>query len=125
MASESALGSIVHVELHSDDPERTKAFYHNVFGWTFQDVPGMNYAMIETPSPPGAGLRKTDRGEPAGILNFIHVTSVEETMRKIEKAGGKILVPKQQIPGWGAFSVFQAPGGVVQAIWEASPDMRR
>jgi uncharacterized protein len=122
MSNEPALGSIVHVELHSNDPEKTKAFYRAVFGWTFQDVPGMGYAMIETPSPPGGGLRKTERGESAGILNFIHVASVADATRKIEKAGGKVLVPKQEVPSWGAFSVFQAPGGVVQAIWEASRD---
>ncbi|SRR5713226_1295565 len=124
MSNDPALGSVVHVELHSDDPEKTKAFYRTVFGWKFQDVPGMNYAMIETPSMPGGGLRKTERGESAGILNFVNVASVEDTMRKIEKAGGKILVPKQQVPSWGTFSVFQAPGGVVQAIWEAAPEIR-
>jgi predicted enzyme related to lactoylglutathione lyase len=125
MANESGLGSIVHVELRSDEPEKTKAFYRTVFGWKFQEVPGMGYAMIETPSPPGGGLRKTDRGEHAGILNFIRVASVEGTSHAIEKAGGKILVPKTDVPSWGTFSVFQAPGGVVQAIWEASPEMPR
>lgn len=119
------LGSVVHVELRSDEPEKTKAFYRTVFGWKFQDVPGMNYAMIETPSPPGGGLRETERGESAGILNFIHVASVDEASRRIEKAGGRTLVPKQKVPGWGRFSVFQAPGGVVQAIWEAAPETRR
>ena len=122
MANDSAIGSVVHVELHSDDPGKTKDFYRTVFGWKFQEVPGMNYAMIEMPSPPGGGIRKTDRGEATGILNFIQVASVDGAVRKIEKAGGKILVPKQAVPSWGTFSIFQAPGGVVQAIWEASPE---
>lgn len=125
MATEPTIGSVVHMELHSDDPEKTKAFYRTVFGWKFQDVPGMDYAMIETPSPPGGGLRKTDRGESAGILNFIQVRSVDEASRKIERAGGKTLVPKQKVPNWGSFSIFQAPGGVVQAIWEASAESRQ
>ena len=124
MTNEPTIGSVVHIELHSDDPEKTKAFYHNVFGWKFQDLPEMGYSMIEAPSMPTGGLRKTEKGEAAGILNFILVASVDDATRKIERAGGKILVPKQDVPSWGSFSIFHAPGGVVQAVWETATEVR-
>ena len=87
MASGPAIGSVVHMELHSDDPEKSKEFYRTVFGWKFQEVPGMNYAMIEMPSPPGGGIRKTDRGETAGVLNFIQVASVDGAVEVVGDRG--------------------------------------
>ena len=38
-------GSIVHAELHSADPAKTKQFYGEVFGWKFEEMPEMNYIM--------------------------------------------------------------------------------
>lgn len=31
------MGRIVHFEIHVNDMERAKAFYGEVFGWSFQD----------------------------------------------------------------------------------------
>src|SRR6267143_1967092 len=45
--------SIVHVEFHSNAPEKTKSFLKDVFGWKFEDVPQMNYSMFNPPSAPG------------------------------------------------------------------------
>ena len=42
-------GDICHLELPVKDTKRAKAFYGEVFGWKFTDVPGMNYTLFETP----------------------------------------------------------------------------
>lgn len=39
------------------------------------------------------------------ITNFIDVNSVDEYSSKIEKLGGKIVVPKMAVPGRGYFVV--------------------
>src|SRR5207245_10765010 len=52
--------SVVHVEIHSNAPEKTKAFLKYVFDWKFQDVPEMNYSMLEPPSAPGGGLQRAE-----------------------------------------------------------------
>ena len=62
--------SVVHVEIHSNAPEKTKAFLKDVFDWKFQDMPEMNYSMFEAPSAPGGGLQKPEN-LPAGIINYI------------------------------------------------------
>src|SRR2546428_12987288 len=64
--------SVVHVEIHSNAPEKTKAFLKDVFDWKFQDVPEMNYSMFEPPSAPGGGLQKAESlsaGAPEFILS--------------------------------------------------------
>jgi predicted enzyme related to lactoylglutathione lyase len=38
--------SFVHVELHTQDPEKAKKFYKDLFDWKFEDVPDMDYTII-------------------------------------------------------------------------------
>jgi predicted enzyme related to lactoylglutathione lyase len=42
MADRPKPGSIVHVEFHAKDPKKLEKFYGSLFGWKFQEVPGMN-----------------------------------------------------------------------------------
>ena len=39
------------------------------------------------------------------ITNFIDVKSVDEYSSKVEKLGGKVVVPKTAVPGMGYFAV--------------------
>ena len=117
-------GSIVHVEIHSADPTRTKRFFGDVFGWSFEDVPQMNYTMWRAPSAPGGGLQAPMAGQPPQILNYILAKDVSSTASKISSAGGAILIPKTEIPGQGWFAVFREPGGTVLALYENMPRPR-
>ena len=46
----------MHVELHTQDPERAKKFYKDLFDWKFEDVPEMDYTIINV----GEGRRRHD-----------------------------------------------------------------
>ncbi len=112
--------SIVHVEIHSNAPEKTKSFLKDVFGWKFEEVPQMNYSMFNPPSAPGGGLQKAEN-LPAGILDYVLTEDIENTLRKITSSGGAVTMPKQEIPGMGWFAVFQDPTGITLALYEAQP----
>jgi predicted enzyme related to lactoylglutathione lyase len=108
--------TVVHFEIPANDVEKLKKFYADLFGWKFQGMQFMPYWTIET-------VPVDERGEPirrgvnGGIykkesadskpLNYIAVESVDEYERKIKALGGKIIVPKQEIPniGWSAIAV--------------------
>src|SRR5207245_7823030 len=98
----------VHVEIHSNAPEKTKALLKDVFDWKFQDVPEMNYSMFEPPSAPGGGLQKAEN-LPAGVLDYILSKDLDGPDQKIQSSGGSIVTPKMEIPGMGFFAVFRAP----------------
>lgn len=120
-------GTIVHCELYSDDVAATKKFYTDVFGWKFNEIPNAGYAIIQAPARPHGGLlqkrRPTKPGGflPPSTLNYILVESVDQAAKKIQDAGGKIIVPKYEIPDMGWFAVFEAPGGIVHNVVEAKP----
>ena len=116
-------GTIVHVEIHSSDPTRTKEFYKQVFGWKFQDIPEMDYTTFEAPNAPHGGLQKHGEQGPQ-VLNYIMATDIARTLAKIENAGGKVVVPKSEIPKIGWYAVFQEPGGTVQAVYQDMPKPR-
>jgi predicted enzyme related to lactoylglutathione lyase len=123
MAEQPKPGSIVHVELHVKDPKKVEGFYRNLFGWKFTPVPGMDYALFEAPSGPGGGLGGLQPGNwPAGVINYILVNSVEEHEKKIQSAGGKVIMSKTEVPGQGWFAVFEDPAGTRMALWQQNPN---
>src|SRR2546422_8670453 len=107
--------SFVHVEIHSNAPEKTKSFLRDVFDWKFQDVPEMNYSMFEPPSAPGGGLQKAEN-LPAGVLDYILSNVIPGTVQTIHSLGGSTLTPKKEVPGLGFFAVFQDPPGSTLAL---------
>lgn len=113
-------GAIVHVEFHSPDPDRTKAFYSKVFGWKFEDIPAMNYATFRAPSGPGGGLQRPGDKGPM-VLNYILSSEIDETAEAIEANGGSVLIPKSEIPGVGWWALFQDPAGLTMALYQSLP----
>jgi predicted enzyme related to lactoylglutathione lyase len=123
MAEEApASGAFVHVELPAKNPEDLKMFYGAVFGWKFEDFPDMNYTMFEAPGGLGGGIRIPDENDPRRVLNHLYVDSVSDYERKIQSNGGRIIVPKTEIPGMGWFALFQDPEGTTLGIYEANPE---
>lgn len=116
-------GAIVHVEFHSPDPDRTKAFYSKVFGWKFENIPQMEYATFKAPSGPGGGLMKPTEGGPM-VLDYILSEEIDETAQAIEANGGAILMPKSEIPGFGWWAVFRDPTGLTMALFQGKPEPR-
>jgi predicted enzyme related to lactoylglutathione lyase len=48
----------------------------------------------------------------------IHVSSIDEYIKKIEAAGGKAVMPKQEVPDMGFYSYFIDSEGNVIGLWE-------
>ena len=99
---------ITHFAIPSDDPERAKKFYSEVFGWKFDKWDGpMEYWMITTGenNEPGinGGLARRMPGQ-IGMTNTIEVPSLDDYMNKIVSKGGQILIPKMPILGIGYFA---------------------
>jgi hypothetical protein len=116
-------GSVAHFELYSDDPAATRRLYDDVFGWTFEEVGDGDdeYTMARPPTPPYGGLvAVTDEMVP-GTMLFVLVDDAGDASRVVADAGGRLLREPFDIEGWGRMAVLEAPGGVVQAVWENRP----
>ena len=113
------MSSIVHFEIPVDDMQRAKAFYSNLFGWKIEGWQGMDYLMIDVFGAPGGGMMKRMHPDQQ-IIEYIGVPSVDEYAAKVEKLGGKIIVPKKAVPGMGYFVICMDTENNAFGIWEMS-----
>jgi uncharacterized protein len=113
-------GSFVHIELASSDPARSRKFLQDVFAWTFETVPGLEYFPYAAPSGPGGAVVPPADDRPKGVLNYILSEDVARDLQRIERAGGRALGPKREIPGVGWWALFEEPGGCVLALFQPS-----
>ena len=112
--------NIVHFEIPVEDIQRAKRFYANLFGWKIESMPGTDYMIIDPYSVPGGGMMKRTQPEQQIMVN-IGVSLMDEYAAKIEKLGGKIIVPKEVVPGRGYFAICKDTENNTFGIWEANP----
>ena len=116
---------VVHFEIPSDEPEKAMDFFEKTFGWQFDKFGEEDYWFAKTGEDDNMGIdggimKRNDPNQP--VVNSIMVESVEESSKKIEENGGKVVVPKFAIPGMGWIAYFQDPDGNVHGIWENDED---
>jgi predicted enzyme related to lactoylglutathione lyase len=112
---------IDYIEFPATDIEATKRFYHQVFGWDFQDY-GPGYTSFHDgrlaggfnseAQPARAGAGKSTRGP----LVVLYASSLPETKQKVIDAGGKIVRDIFEFPGGQRFH-FSDPNGNELAVW--------
>jgi hypothetical protein len=54
-------------------------------------------------------------------VNYVKVEAIEESLKKAEGLGAKIVVPKKPVPGAGWFAVLLDPQGNRLGLWEENP----
>ena len=111
------------VEFASEDPAVTRRFLSSVFSWKFRSVrmPEGEYLSFRTPEGGQGGVRATRPTESPSSLSYVRVADLEAALGKVQKAGGRIVLPRVDVPGMGSFFWFQIPGGPVLACWEDTP----
>lgn len=105
---------INYVEFKAKDIEQTKAFYHQIFGWTFTDY-GPTYVAFSDSGLEG-GFELTEEDIINGALIVLYHDNLEAIQQEVEKAGGKISLPIFSFPGGRRFH-FLDPSGNELAIW--------
>ncbi|MCC6502589.1 MAG: VOC family protein [Deltaproteobacteria bacterium] len=114
----------VHVELQSSDTEKSKNFYESLFEWKLEDIPGMDYTMINVGEGTGGGImKKPATGAPDSWLPYILVEDAAAATRKAKELGATICKDVTEIPGFGWFSVISDPTGALFGLWQPKDGM--
>lgn len=106
-----------YIEFPAQDLQRTKVFFQTAFDWSFTDY-GPDYTAFSNQGVDGGFYRSdlkstTERGS---ALVVLFSDSLEETLAKVESAGGKIVKPIFSFPGGRRFH-FIEPSGNELAVW--------
>lgn len=112
------MNPVVHFEMPAENGKRVSEFYSKVFGWKTETLgPEMDGYILATttksedgrPVTPGTingGFFVKEKGAAEHPSVVIGVEDVHAHVKKIEKAGGKILGEPQEIPGIGLYVSF-------------------
>ena len=116
--------TVVHFEIPADNVKALAKFYSTLFDWKIihSPVEGMDYWVIHTvptddkgmPQRPGVnGGLYQKRPEQKGVnaVNYITVENIDDYIKKVTDLGGKILMPKQEVPTVGYIALAMDPEG--------------
>jgi predicted enzyme related to lactoylglutathione lyase len=101
---------VVHWEIVARDPERQRAFYGALFGWTVGDGPIMTIpAGLGGPEPgPGGHIRQGDR---AGVTLYVQVRRLAASLGRVAELGGTVLTEPFDVPNGPTLAVVEDPEG--------------
>lgn len=127
------MNPVVHFEMSGDNTQRMAKFYATVFGWQYQEMgPEMgHYVVVSTtetgedgrPKMPGAingGFYARQEGMPVVPSFVIAVDDIQESMKKVTDAGGKLEGEPTMIPGVGLWVGFTDTEGNRASILQPS-----
>lgn len=106
-----------YVEFAAQDLAATKAFFQAAFNWTFVDY-GLEYAAFSGEGLDGGFYKASLASSTAngGALLVFYSNTLEATLAKVEKAGGKVNQAIFAFPGGRRFH-FIEPSGNEFAVW--------
>lgn len=118
-------GQIGWIDLTVSDATAVRDFYQSVTGWTPSPVEMGGYqdfCML----PPGEGqpvagichARGQNIGLPPVWLVYITVDDLDQSIRRCEELGGKVVRPTTDMGASGRFCVISDPAGASCALFE-------
>ncbi|MBA3781993.1 MAG: VOC family protein [Nocardioides sp.] len=117
------------IEHSSADPEASKNFYGDLFGWQYDDQPMMdgdtqvgNYAMaqIQGASVAGVGSQFGDAvGQPASWGVYLAADDVDAAVARARDAGGQVLAEPLDVGDQGRMAWVADPVGAAIGLWQA------
>lgn len=127
----SLMDKVKAFDIPVDDMERAKRFYEATFGWEITPIPGSggNFHAATTvpvdengePNVLGGingGLFQRGTHGIEGTFVEINVSSIDECLRRIESAGGKLVKSKGPILDIAFFALIKDTEGNILGLWE-------
>lgn len=116
-------GTPCWVDLFSSDPQASKAFYGELFGWTFLDSGGEfgGYVTCQADGRAASGLMTNDgsSGTPDGWTTYLAVDDAEASVERAAAAGAQVVAPAMPVGDLGAMAVLVDPAGAVFGLWQS------
>ena len=113
---------VAYFEIISDDHDRARKFYAELFGWTAGTEESMgDYALMDTGNGEdsvGGGIGPASEQDPAGVRIYMRVDDLDGYLQRAEKLGGRTLVPPMDLPsGYGRIALLADPDGNTVGLW--------
>jgi predicted enzyme related to lactoylglutathione lyase len=115
---------VVHLELHTGDLERARAFYGALCEWRSEriDAGDGSYLALELGARFGGGIVECGTGHPVW-LPYVQVADIVYATDRARSLGATVLLePREGPAGWR--SVVAAPASAEVALWQPKKRQR-
>jgi uncharacterized protein len=128
---------VVHFEMAYKDGKRAAEFYEKAFGWKMnlmgeemgkyllaETTETDENHMVKTPGEINGGLYDISQADSSGqtVHIVISVDNLEESLKKAEEAGAKVVRKPMDIPGIGMYaSILDTEGNNVGVLQPSRP----
>lgn len=102
-------------EISTADSKEVREFYARVFGWKLQVIDEVNYALVDTGVTGAIGGGIGEAQGPNQVIFYIEVDDPQAYLDRIEKEGGKTVVPVV-VADMVTFAQFADPRGNVVGL---------
>ena len=124
--SSHAQGTFCWPELATTDQKAAVAFYRALFGWDIQEQPiGPTevYSMFKLRGKDVAAAstlqsEQRQQGVPPHWNAYVSVKNADESAKRAQELGGKVLAPAFDVMESGRMAVLQDPTGAVFQVWQ-------
>lgn len=124
------MDKVVHFEVPFDDAERAHGFYREAFGWQLATMPEMSYTMVTT-TPTGDDGRPSEagginggmfarEGQLTSPVITIGVESLDDSLARVEKLGGKVEIGRQAVGDMGFSAYVRDTEGNLIGLWQSA-----
>jgi len=109
---------VVHLELHTGDRQRARAFYAELCGWRSEriDIGSGSYLALDLGRRLDGGIVECQTAR-ALWLPYVEVDEIAAATRRARRSGAAVLLePREGPAGWR--SVVATPAGGEVALWQ-------
>jgi predicted enzyme related to lactoylglutathione lyase len=119
---EAPVGAPCWVELFTSDPDRSRAFYGELFGWTSEEpneaLGGyFNFFLGDRHIAGGMGNSGED-GAPDVWSVYLATDDIKRVVDDAAAANGQVMVPPMQVMDLGAMAVLLDAGQASIGVWQ-------
>jgi predicted enzyme related to lactoylglutathione lyase len=119
---QAPVGTPCWIDLFTSQPEQSRAFYAELFGWTIDD-PGEQYGGYMNFLKDGvlvAGSMRNDgeSGAPDAWTVYLATEDAKETVDLALANGGQVHMPPMDVMELGVMALVADPGGATIGIWQ-------
>lgn len=107
---------VVHFEVTGKDGKKLQSFYSDVFGWKIDTNNPGGYGMVRQENSLTGGIGEAQQGSQGGVTFYVHTDDPKATLAKIEKLGGRVLMPLTEVAPETTIALFADPEGHVVGL---------
>ena len=120
--TKAPVGAPCWIDLMTSNPAASRAFYGELFGWTFEqggaEVGGYSTFLRDGAGVAGCMSNEHDPGRPDTWSVYLAVEEAKTAIDAAAEHGGQIVVQPMEVVDLGTMGFLVDPGGAAIGIWQ-------